>query len=252
MALKNIFPICCDSLPETSQSICIGPSQSFKSSLLFQFCYTCLQQQPDSVVLVICPQQVQQLPLLVQRMSSPTADQANRLQIIYLTTLEDLLDYLARMNTLDMRLSAIAVDDLNLFMMRRREVRRTRDQLGYEQLLGRIFALLQDTIGHLENKSSPHSPSIQLLIMSSFDQHFTHNLAAGDGLCRQFFDQVFLVRFIKSEEQQTKDHPRMVELQEPLLGLVIHFIRNNQFIVLKSVLKRKTATGQELPPSPKA
>lgn len=252
MSLKYIFPLPANLLPDTPHTICIGPSQTYKTSLLFQFCCSCLKEKPNSVALVICPEQVQRLPLSVHQMPSCTTDQASRLQIIYLASLEDLLDYLARLHTMDMCLSAIGVDDLNLFMMRRRQVRRHRDQQpGYVQMLGRVFALLLDTVEHLRMKSKTDLSPIRLLLTSSFDEHFTPNLV--NSLCRQFFHQIYLLRFLGLEKNQsdTQDQPEMVEIQEPRLGVIVRFVKKGQEICVEKIMKRKNVFDKRLLESPK-
>lgn len=184
--LQHVFPLPPNLWPDCTSSLLIGPAGSHKTSMMFQFLHSQLLTHQDQMALYVCSQEMSQLPVHVMDMPLPTIDSSDRLQILYLSTLDDLFEHLAELYTSRSSLNAVAIDDLSVFMTRRRI--NSLVSGNYNQVLGRLFSLLIDTVEHMR---------IKVMMASGFDsvrECRTSLIAIGS----LYFDQVLMIEPISS------------------------------------------------------
>ena len=91
-----------------------GPASSGKTSLLFELALSFADEGKH--VLYICPKKFSKLPLLAHGRAQPASGTLKYIQIIYLETREDFLNYMASVHFSTSRLfSALIVDDVNAY-----------------------------------------------------------------------------------------------------------------------------------------
>lgn len=89
-----------------------GPPQSGKTSLLFELALSFADEEKH--VLYICPQKVSKLPLRAPGRAQPESGTLKYIQMVYLETREEFLNYLASIHYSTSRVfDAIIVDDIN-------------------------------------------------------------------------------------------------------------------------------------------
>lgn len=234
MCLEQVLPIPSDLLPQSKHVLLMGESGTFKSSLLFQFCQTILRQRRQTVALYICAQDVRQLPLRVHQMPIPSTRSCSSLHVIYLSTLEDLLEYVANLYTLEAQISAIAIDDLHLLINRRRNPSTLKGTFNFN--LGKLFALLMDTIQHMQRRQNLlQSLTIRLLIASGYD---SHPIACAAGLTtvgRQYFDQVYSL----TKADCVGSDQSAVELHNEERGIKIRIVQRSSMLFLDRMSRRR-------------
>lgn len=91
-----------------------GPPESGKTSLLFELALSFADEEKH--VLYICPKKVSKLPLLVPGRTQPASDTLKYIQMVYLETREEFLNYMASIHFSTSRVfNAIIVDDINVY-----------------------------------------------------------------------------------------------------------------------------------------
>ena len=89
-----------------------GPPESGKTSLLFELALSFADEEKH--VLYICPQKVSKLPLRAAGRAQPESGTLKYIQMVYLETREEFLNYMASIHFLTSRVfNAIIVDDMN-------------------------------------------------------------------------------------------------------------------------------------------
>lgn len=234
MCIEQILPIPVRLLSPDAHVLLFGDSSTFKSSFLFQFCHTVLRQSPHSVAIYICAQSVTRLPVHVHQMANADKSSSARLQMIYLSTLDDLFNYVASLYRLDAQISAIVVDELHLLINRRRLGSKLEGSFNFN--LGRLFALLLDTIHHLERQYLSTDQPIRLLMASGFDAHPVAFAAGLNTVGRQYFDQLYRL----TKVQCVGSDRSAVELEEEELGIKIRVERRDSLLHLFQVSRRRS------------
>lgn len=113
-----------------------GPPQSGKTSLFFELALSFADEGKH--VLYICPKKVSKLPLLAHGRTQPTSDALKYIQMVYLETREEFLNYMASIHFSTSRVfSAIIVDDINAYFP---ATNRNEDL----SLVAKVFALTVD------------------------------------------------------------------------------------------------------------
>lgn len=93
-----------------------GPPQSGKTSLLFELALSFADEGKHVLYNNICPKKVSKLPLLANGRTQPTSDALKYIQMVYLETREEFLNYMASIHFSTSRVfSAIIVDDVNAY-----------------------------------------------------------------------------------------------------------------------------------------
>ena len=89
-----------------------GPPSSGKSSLLFELALSFAEE--EKYVLYICPKKITKLPLLANGRSRPTNGTLKYIQMMYLESRRDFLNYMASIHfATNKPFSAIIVDDVD-------------------------------------------------------------------------------------------------------------------------------------------
>jgi len=92
-----------------------GPASSGRTSLLFELALTFADDEKH--VLFICPKKFSKLPLLAHGRTQPTSGTLNYIQMVYLETREEFLNYMASIHFSTSRLfSAVIVDDISTYL----------------------------------------------------------------------------------------------------------------------------------------
>jgi hypothetical protein len=207
MCLHHVFPLPRNQWSHTMNCFMIGESGTHKTSMLFQFLHSHLLSKTDSVALYICSQDMKRLPVQIDQMPLPTIDSSSRLQVLYLSTLDDLFEYLAELYLIKSSVCALAVDDLQVFLTRKRLDSKLNG--NYNQTLGRLFTLLLDTGAFM---------NVPVMAASGYDQHAKQCHVSLDVIGSQYFDQVLAVESLPclSSERtaiQITDHVQQMRLQ---------------------------------------
>lgn len=91
-----------------------GPSESGKTSLLFELALSFADEEKH--VLYICPKKVSKLPLLAPGRTQPASGTLKYIQMVYLETRDEFLNYMASIHFSTSRVfNAIIVDDINVY-----------------------------------------------------------------------------------------------------------------------------------------
>lgn len=91
-----------------------GPPESGKTSLLFELALSFADEEKH--VLYICPKKVSKLPLLATGRTQPASGTLKYIQMVYLETKEEFLNYMASIHFSTSRVfSTIIVDDINVY-----------------------------------------------------------------------------------------------------------------------------------------
>lgn len=91
-----------------------GPPSSGKTSLLFELALSFGDE--EKYVLYICPKKLSKLPLLAHGRNQPASTTLNYIQMVYLETREEYLNYMASIHFSTSRLfTAVIVDDINAY-----------------------------------------------------------------------------------------------------------------------------------------
>lgn len=186
MVFNKILPLPKNLIPESSCALLIGKDGTCKTSFLFRYCHTIAQTYTDRTVIYISPVKMLKLPLSVEGMEQLSVSTAQRVTIFYPTTLEDLVEYLAKFFTLNLFPCAFIVDDLDYIIKRKR----TTTNQTYNQVLSRVFALLIDNMEHCKSVSGQ---CCELLVSTGYDLNVTEDLVAIRTIGEHFFDEIYLV-----------------------------------------------------------
>lgn len=91
-----------------------GPPESGKTSLLFELALSLADEEKH--VLYICPKQVSKLPLLAPGRAQLASGTLKYIQMVYLETREEFLNYMASIHFTTSRVfNAVIVDDINVY-----------------------------------------------------------------------------------------------------------------------------------------
>lgn len=91
-----------------------GSAASGKTSLLFELALSFADEEKH--VLYVCPQKFSKLPLLAHGRTQPTSGTLNYIQMVYLETREEFLNYMASIHfSTSRQFSAIIIDDINAY-----------------------------------------------------------------------------------------------------------------------------------------
>ena len=92
-----------------------GPPASGKTSLLFELALSFAEEEKH--VLYICPKKLSTLPLLANGRTQPSSETLRLIQMVYLETKEDYLNYIASIHfSTSRKFSSIIVDDLSAYL----------------------------------------------------------------------------------------------------------------------------------------
>lgn len=92
-----------------------GPPASGKTSLLFELTLSFAEEEKH--VLYICPKKLSKLPLLANGRTQPSSETLRFIQMVYLETKEDYLNYMASIHfSTSRKFSSIIVDDLSTYL----------------------------------------------------------------------------------------------------------------------------------------
>lgn len=191
MAVCSIFPLpkipelyASDSIPsmnndlrEMNEScILVGSNSSCKTSLLFQAALTYASKGEQ--VIFLCSQPFQRKPLQVDGMTPPSSSVCQHIKMVYISDAHELIKYISHFHMMGSLPVAILVDDLDFY------VRHLAQEGDIEQNLARLCALLQDSVGFLEEKR--RQPCHMLAAMTLSKQNKSLIL-----LCHRFFREVW-------------------------------------------------------------
>jgi hypothetical protein len=227
MCLDWIFHRWSGDCVDSSSAFILGPSQSGKSSLLFRFGQTSVQKHPKTIALIVRPDPMDQLPVPIAQMPPISFEQAEYIRFVYLSTLEQLFDFVSRLFAIDLQFSSLCIDDLDVFMMRRSIIIGSDlSTLTFDQAFGRLLAVLHDTLSHCQltsGQSGRHSYP-RLLITATPDRMLNYQLL---DLCYYYFDHVYTIDAVRSNASQSKGASELIKvihrLQEAQKGICLTF-----------------------------
>ena len=188
MVFTKLLNIPTDKIPDHSKVLLIGKQNSCKTSFLFRYCQLIAKENPNQQVFFICPNQLFKVPLLINGLDVITKEASSRISILYPETLEDLIDFLARLFTLNQYPSAIVFDDLDMVL----KCFKSKDQI-YSEMLARLFALLADNIEHCKLASGRNC---NLFVAASYTEESNEDLAIFKTIGEHYFDQVYTINKI--------------------------------------------------------
>lgn len=149
--LSYLFPLPDAFVESPSTGLCVvGGEHSCLTSLLFQAAINVASEVHDGLVYVISPTHLDDIPPLVHHMKRVGPEVAKRIVFHYTHSPEELLKFLANLHTQNILPSAIAVEQLNIFM---RNAKDTADSIGRTLITTKILALLQDLAAFCTRKS---------------------------------------------------------------------------------------------------
>lgn len=101
--------------PGYEKTLLYGPELSGKTSLLFELAMSFADEGKH--VLFICRKKISKLPLLAQGRTQPTSNTLNYVQIVYLDTREEYLNYMSSIHFLtSLKFNAVIVDGIDAYL----------------------------------------------------------------------------------------------------------------------------------------
>lgn len=212
-----------------ASTLIIGERKTCKTSIVFRYALRIAEQHPEQLVVYICGDKYDRMPLAIDGENPVSKDVFGRITMQYPTSLDNLIDYLARFFTYDLSPCAFIVDDLDLIV---KHSVQPNDRI-YSQKISHVFALLADNVGHYR---SIGGKPCELLVASAFDSETNENYVILKELGQQFFDEVYTIKPIdlltstaKNFKVSPKDDTYRLILQE-----------QDDEIKMLSVIKKKT------------
>lgn len=215
MVFTQLFPIPPGLISEpATSSLIVGQRKTCKTSIVFRYALKIAEQHPEQPVVYICGDKYDRIPLAIERENQVSKDAVARITMHYPTSLDDLIDYLARFFTFDLFPCAFIVDDLDLIV--KKSVRPT--DRTYNQKISHVFALLADNAGHCR---SIGGKPCELLVATAYDQESVENYVIIKELGEHFFDDVYTINSVdlltstgRSFKVSPKDDAYRLVLQE--------------------------------------
>ena len=182
----------------------IGAKQTCKTSLLFQWAITLAQQTNDEIVF-ISPNIINKKPIEVHGMPKPTSSLLELIKITYISTYDDMVNYLSDFHQSKTFPAAFVIDDFNILVNRRSE----KQQIGNAVInvsnlqreqdekihMSKLSALLIDTANFCLKKTNKAFSVIAVynteMISSTTLMEETLLLAQSVG--KRFFNQVWVI-----------------------------------------------------------
>jgi len=150
MSLFNVLPFSSSgsmqSLENKYNIFLVGDVGCCKTSLMFQAATSLINDESQTIKL-ICPSKLTKVPLHVHRMPQLNEKTAKVISILYLSNLQDLIDYICKLFTTIQNLRAILIDNINQYV----NPSDYNNEANYKDNLTRLFAILVDTAGHFSN-----------------------------------------------------------------------------------------------------
>lgn len=186
MVFTKLLLIPPDLMNEPESTLIIGKRRTCKTSIVFRYCLKIAEQYPDQPVVYICGDKYDRMPLAVDGENHVSKDTMARITMNYPSSLNDLIDYLARFFTLDQFPCAFVVDDLDLIL----KTRAHSADRTYNQIISHVFALLVDNVEHCR---SIGGKPCKLVVATAFDPENVENFVVIKELGEHFFDEIYTI-----------------------------------------------------------
>lgn len=156
MAKRNIIsyllPVPDDAFHKSSSSVALlGAKETCKTSLLFQAAINILDEDPEGIVVYFAPSQIEALPCPVHHMSKISASFSSRLVMKYMSSANELLNFLASYHTKRTYPRAFILDDMDKFM---KKAHLELGMISASALVAKIVAILVDLSDFCTEKSN--------------------------------------------------------------------------------------------------
>ncbi|XP_078433841.1 tRNA dimethylallyltransferase [Wolffia australiana] len=158
---------------EERMMVLLGPSESGKTSLLFQFAFNCALRSREDVVFICNRRRIESKPPCLFQGIDPSSEVFRRIRMKYIEDDEAIKKYFAAFHLLTNFPAAVIIDDFGDFFDERRCQQRYRNHRGRDMAMVRTLSLASDAISHANSRLAE---PCRLLLADNPRQQFIYNL----------------------------------------------------------------------------
>ncbi|XP_013384546.1 uncharacterized protein LOC106154661 isoform X2 [Lingula anatina] len=230
MSMKHIFPFdshylkWCHSKVEpinTDILLLSGDHNVGKTCLLFQAAVS--HASEECHVTYICPSPLSSLPAPVHGMPSPEAKVLQNLKFLYMSSTDELVEYLSELHTSPVVSQVLILDDLDYY------VNQIQEHGSSEHSIAMLFALIKDAVVYMKSKHTAGSPCVTYIS--------THHTSAHQlGIYKRFTKNIWTLNGSVDEDGAPIMQCKPFSSAEPM---TIHYYITEDCFRLKNICVQK-------------